>query len=211
MASIQLRELEEYLQQLDGFEKPKILLEQYCTSAHIASRMLYTAQTQFDDIEGRAVADLGCGCGVLSLGAQMLGACHVVGFEVDTDALQIHSRNCSDLELFVEVVQCDVLQYLPGKFEKYFDTVVMNPPFGTKRNAGMDMKFLEVATKLASNAVYSLHKTSTRNYVLQKAAQFDAKGKVIAELRYDLPKAYKFHKKVTMDVQVDFIRFELNR
>ncbi|KZC12793.1 PREDICTED: methyltransferase-like protein 5 [Dufourea novaeangliae] len=211
MASIQLRELEEYLQQLDGFEKPKVLLEQYCTSAHIASRMLYTAQTQFHDIEGHAIADLGSGCGVLSLGAQMLGASHVLGFEIDSDALEIHSRNCNDIELFVEVIQCDVLQYLPGKFEKYFDTVVMNPPFGTKHNSGIDMKFLEISMKLASRAVYSLHKTSTRNYILQKAAQFDAKGKIIAELRYDLPKAYKFHKKTSVDVQVDFIRFELNR
>lgn len=210
MASIQLRELEEYLQQLDGFDKPKILLEQYCTSAHIASRMLYTAQTQYDDIEGRTVADLGCGCGVLSLGAQMLGAGHVIGFEIDPDALEIQSRNCSDIELFVEAVQCDVLQYLPGRFEGYFDTVVMNPPFGTKHNAGTDMKFLEVATKIASNAVYSLHKTSTRDYVLRKAGQYGAKGEVIAELRYDLPKAYRFHKKTSVDVQVDFVRFELN-
>lgn len=210
MASMQLRELEEYLQQLDGFDKPKILLEQYSTSAHIASRMLYTAQSQFDDIERRTVADLGCGCGILSLGAQMLGANHVIGFEIDSEALQIQTKNCSDIELFVEAMQCNVLQYLPGKFEKYFDTVIMNPPFGTKHNAGTDTKFLEIATKLASNTVYSLHKTSTRNYILQKAAHFGAKGKVIAELRYDLPKAYKFHKKASVDVQVDFIRFELN-
>lgn len=86
----------------------------------------------------------------------------------------------------------------------------MNPPFGTKHNAGTDIKFLEIATKLASNTVYSLHKTSTRNYVLQKAAQYGAKGKVIAELRYDLPKAYKFHRKTSVDIQVDFTRFELN-
>lgn len=38
----------------------------------------------------------------------------------------------------------------------------MNPPFGTKNNEGIDMKFLETALKLSNNAVYSLHKTSTR-------------------------------------------------
>lgn len=210
MASLQLRELEEYLQQLDGFNKPKILLEQYCTSAHIASRMLYTAQSQFNDVEGRTVADLGSGCGILSLGAQILGSNHVISFEIDSDALEIQSRNCSEIEVFVEAVQCNILQYLPGRFEKYFDTVIMNPPFGTKHNAGTDVKFLEIATKLASNAVYSLHKTSTRNYILKKSAQFGATGKVIAELRYDLPKAYKFHKRTSVDVQVDFIRFALN-
>lgn len=114
MASIQLRKLEEYLQQLDGFEKPKVLLEQYCTSAHIASHMLYCAQVQFNDIEGHTVADLGCGCGILSLGAKILGASHVIGFEIDSDALKIQSQNCSEIELFVEAVQCDVLQCLPG-------------------------------------------------------------------------------------------------
>ncbi|XP_012216187.1 rRNA N6-adenosine-methyltransferase Mettl5 [Linepithema humile] len=211
MASLRLRQLEEYLQQLDVFERPKVSLEQYATSAHIASHMLYTAQSQFSDVEGKSVADLGSGCGVLSLGAKMLGAEYVVGFEIDSDAIDIQYENCNDLELFVEVVQCDVLQYLPGKFEKHFDTVVMNPPFGTKNNAGVDMKFLEVAIKLSSNAVYSLHKSSTRDYVLSKAAQLGAKGTVIAELRYDLPRAYKFHKKTSVDIRVDFIRFELKR
>ncbi|CAN0900116.1 rRNA N6-adenosine-methyltransferase METTL5 [Linum grandiflorum] len=41
------------------------------------------------------------------------------------------------------------------------DTVVMNPPFGTRKK-GADMDFLSAALKIASQAVYSLHKTSTR-------------------------------------------------
>ena len=86
----------------------------------------------------------------------------------------------------------------------------MNPPFGTKHNAGIDMKFLEIATKMARNAVYSLHKTSTRNHVLKKALEFGTKAKVVAKLRYDLPHAYKFHKKSSIDIEVDFIRFQLN-
>ncbi|XP_024878298.1 methyltransferase-like protein 5 [Temnothorax curvispinosus] len=211
MAGLRLGQLEEYLQQLDVFEKPKISLEQYATSAHIASHLLYTAQSQFDDIKSKSIADLGSGCGTLSLGAKMLGAEYVVGFEIDSNAVDIQYRNCSDIELFVEIVQCDVLQYLPGRFEKYFDTVIMNPPFGTKNNPGIDIKFLETAIKLSSNAVYSLHKSSTRDYVLSKATQLGARGTVIAELRYDLPRAYKFHKKASVDIQVDFIRFELKR
>jgi len=107
MAGLRLRQLEEYLQQLDVFENPKVLLEQYATSAHIASHLLYTAQSQFDDIKGKNVAEL-------ALGAKMLGAEYVVGFEIDSDAVDIQYRNCSDIELFVEIVQCDVLRYLPG-------------------------------------------------------------------------------------------------
>jgi len=101
--------------------------------------------------------------------------------------------------------------YILGKLEKFFDTVIMNPPFGTKKNAGIDMKFLEIAIKLSSNTVYSLHKSSTRDYILSKALELGAKGTVIAELRYDLPRVYKFHKKASIDIQVDFIRFELKR
>lgn len=232
MASLRMKDLEQYLQQLDIFEKPKVMLEQYPTSAHIASHLLYTAQSQFGDIENCSIADLGAGCGVLSLGAKMLGASYVVAFEIDPDAVDILTTNCDDIELFVDIVQCDILQNLPGKkktlinylyifikngliyvtdkFEKMFDTVIMNPPFGTKKNAGIDIKFLEIATKLAKKTVYSLHKTSTRNYVLKKAQEFGINGKVIAELRYDLPQVYKFHKKSSVDIQVDFIRFSFD-
>lgn len=210
MACMRLRDLEESLQQLDVFEEPKILLEQYATSAHIGAHILHTAQMHFNDIEGNAVADLGAGCGVLSLGARLLGAEHVVGFEIDDDAISILRRNCVELETEMEAVQCDLLDFLPGRFEKYFDTVVMNPPFGTKRNAGMDMKFLEVAVKIASKAVYSLHKTSTRDHVLRRAKRLGTNPTVVAELRYDLPRAYKFHKNSSVDVRVDFIRLEIN-
>lgn len=63
----------------------------------------------------------------------------------------------------VDCVQCNVLTDLPGtRWIKAFDTVIMNPPFGTKHNAGMDLRFLETAFGLARTAVYSLHKSSTR-------------------------------------------------
>ena len=37
--------------------------------------------------------------------------------------------------------------------------------------------------KLANTAVYSLHKTSTRNHVIKKADEWGAHAEVIAELR----------------------------
>ena len=47
-----------------------------------------------------------------------------------------------------EVVQGDVVQMAEngaGRFSKVADVVVTNPPFGTKSNEGIDMKFLEAA------------------------------------------------------------------
>lgn len=52
--------------------------------------------------------------------------------------------------------------FFASRWEKYFDTVLMNPPFGTKNNAGVDMKFLQMGIRLSCGSVYSLHKSSTR-------------------------------------------------
>ena len=109
-----LRTLEEELQKISTFEKPNLLLEQYATSSHIASRMLYVAQTQFEDIEGCVVADLGAGCGILSIGSFLLGASFVIGFDIDTNALKQYTENCRNLETSIEAVCCDITHNLPG-------------------------------------------------------------------------------------------------
>ncbi len=196
------------MQEVDVFEKPKVLLEQYPTRPHIAACMLHTIEATFGDLEDKRVADLGAGCGVLSIGAVMLGAGFVTGFEIDPDALETFSENKSAFEMEnLDLIQVDVLSGIPECMNKQFDTVVMNPPFGTKHNKGVDMSFVQQGLRLATKAVYSLHKTSTRKHVLQKAQDWGVEAKVIAELRYDLPATYKHHKKASVDIEVDFIRF----
>lgn len=91
---MKLKELESWLSQCEDFDKPKVALEQYATSAHIAARMLYSAQ---EHIEGAIVCDLGSGCGILSIGSVMMGAGLVYGFEVDPDAIQIALSNVSEI------------------------------------------------------------------------------------------------------------------
>ena len=53
---LKLRQLESHLEDVDAFEQPKILLEQYPTRAHIAASMLHTMQASFGDIENRKVS-----------------------------------------------------------------------------------------------------------------------------------------------------------
>ncbi|XP_004287444.1 PREDICTED: methyltransferase-like protein 5 [Fragaria vesca subsp. vesca] len=203
---MKLKQLESLLGALQQFSNPKVELEQYPTGAHIASRMLYTAENSFEDVCDKVVADFGCGCGTLGVAAGLLGAEHVIGIDVDPESLEVASLNAEELELDIEYIQGNIKNL--GWRAEVVDTVVMNPPFGT-RQKGADMDFLSVALKVASQAVYSLHKTSTRDHVKRAALrQFNASSaEVICELRYDLPQTYKFHKKREVDIAVDLWRF----
>lgn len=213
LTKLKLWELESVLEDVDGFQKPKILLEQYPTRPHIASRMLHTIQSSYGDVQDKYVADLGCGAGVLAIGASILGAGAVTGFEIDRDAADVALDNIRETEVDnIDIVLTDITKCEgeDNKWSKKFDTVIMNPPFGTKRNAGIDIEFLKFAISISSTAVYSLHKSSTRDHIAKKAKQFGAKeAKVIAQLKYDLPASYKCHKKSSVDIEVDLWRFLL--
>ncbi|KAF3441902.1 hypothetical protein FNV43_RR15817 [Rhamnella rubrinervis] len=203
---MKLKQLESLLGDLQQFSNPKVELEQYPTGPHIASRMLYTAENSYEDVSGKIVADFGCGCGTLGAAAALLGAERIIGIDVDPESLEIASLNAEDLELDIDYIQCDVRNL--GWRGQVVDTVIMNPPFGTRKK-GADMDFLSVALKVASQAVYSLHKTSTREHVKRAALRdFDASSaEVLCELRYDVPQLYKFHKKKEVDIAVDLWRF----
>lgn len=79
MATIKLKNLQSELEDMKTFGNPKIELEQYTTSPHIAASILHTAQFVFNDIRDKTVADLGCGSGILSIGAVILGATYCTG------------------------------------------------------------------------------------------------------------------------------------
>jgi predicted RNA methylase len=89
------------------------------------------------------------------------------------------------------------------------DTCITNPPFGTKHNAGMDLRFLRAATRLARRAVYSFHKTSTRDFLIRQVEEWGYQIQVVAEMKFDLPQTYKFHKERNVDISVDLIRVDV--
>lgn len=60
-----------------------------------------------------------------------------IGFDIDDDALKIFRRNAEEFEISnVDLVQCDLCSLEAEAFANKFDTVIMNPPFGTKHNQG---------------------------------------------------------------------------
>ncbi len=60
----------------------------------------------------------------------------------------------------------------------------------------------------AASTVYSMHKTSTRKHLLKKADEWGVDVTVLAQLRFDIPPTYKFHKRKSVDIEVDLIRLQ---
>ena len=224
--TMKLKQLEMLLQSVAGFREPKLKHEQYETGHHIGARMLFT-MANAGDIEGKAVLDLGIGCGRLGIAASHLGAAYVLGVDIDPDALAQCQENIQaireeeeeedeDEEMLtnIDLLCADVSDDSGGLWDRLsssaFQVVIMNPPFGTKAgNKGLDAVFLRRALAVASETVYSLHKTSTREYILRKAKEWGARrAEVVAQLRYDLPATYSFHRRASKDIEVDFYRFE---
>jgi putative methylase len=181
------RELEIALQKLDGFAKPSPILEQYPTPAKIAADVLYIAHG-FADIEGRRVIDLGCGTGIFSTGACMLGAAEVTGLDVDPEALKTARQNAIKVGCDVEFI-CDSVENASGSF----DTCVMNPPFGSQ-NRHADIPFLDKAMELAS-VVYSLHNSETMDFLRRKIEKAGWNLEMEKKYKFEIRHTFSFHRK----------------
>ncbi|CAO0789294.1 unnamed protein product [Mucor circinelloides] len=145
---MKLKELESILQDCEVFDEPKIQFEQYPTTPHLAARMLYTADTVYDDIEDKAIGDFGSGCGILSIAANILGAGYSIGFDIDPDAIKIAQENSETFEVDIDFVNTDLSVATLDRFKGKLDTIIMNPPFGTKNNKGVDMVLLKKAIEV---------------------------------------------------------------
>ena len=144
---MKLKTLESLMQSIDEFKSPKVVYEQYATSVHISSRMIFTINTSFDDFNGKCVADLGCGSGRLTIGSALMGAQYVLAIDCDLDAIQQMNDNFtefeSDITSRIDSICADITDEEFWKpFHKRFDCCLLNPPFGTKRNKGFIKSFI---------------------------------------------------------------------
>ncbi|VDP80434.1 unnamed protein product [Echinostoma caproni] len=206
---INRKKLQSALQSVNNFSSPKIQLEQYPTSPHVATDILFNMQMMHGSLQGMSVADLGCGPGILSIGARLLGASYVVAVDIDPDAISDLVQNLESFDMkdeAIDAILCDAIRFGAEEDRKLFDTVVLNPPFGTNlSNAGIDIEFLKRALSIAQCHVYSLHKTTTRDFVLRTIRNLNAQAEVVAELRFDIPRMYKRHRQETVDIAVDLV------
>jgi len=149
------------LSKLKTFSNPKMMLEQYATDSNAAGDFLWNAYL-LKDIEDKVIADLGAGTGILSIGCTLLGAKKIFAVEKDIDALEILKENTDDET--IEIVHGDV-----RNFKEKVDTVIMNPPFGTKERKA-DKKFVETAMK-CTNTIYYLGKVEAKPFIETIAKQ----------------------------------------
>lgn len=192
------------LSKLRGFENPKAGFEQYRTPGNAAAEMLWLAHSM-GDIEGKIMADLGAGTGVLGIGACLLGANKVYAVEKDTEALDIARENAKylGLEECMEFVEGDVSQ-----FTIKVDTVVMNPPFGAQ-NPKADRQFLLKAFEV-SDVVYSMHlaKDEVRRFIEAFVRDNGFNMTHRKTIDFEIPAQFFFHRKKLERIKVDIYRFE---
>ncbi len=188
------------LQQTPAFPKPQPSLEQYKTPATIAADILFFAY-QNHDILQKNIVDLGCGTGIFSFGAAVLGAKSVLGIDIDGESILLAKDFARNHKLDISFLVQDV-----SLSDFSADTVIMNPPFGAqKNNVHADQLFLRKAIKHAS-VIYSLHLTKTISHVEKIIEHCDGKIDEVFEVSFPLKAQFDFHKKFIETVSVSCLR-----
>ena len=195
------QQLEIALSHLKPSPSPQLAYEAYDLDPSSAAEVLFLAESRFGDVKDRAILDLGCGSGILAIGAALMGAEMVVGVDINLDSVEMARTNARLSGASVQLVAGDI-EAVRGPL----DVTIMNPPFGT-RLRGIDVKFLRKAMSV-SVLVYSLHKTGEQNRVFLRNAVEKLGGEVdaIFNMELEIPRTYEFHTKKRYQVKADLYR-----
>lgn len=169
------------------FKQPIPELEQYSTPPDIAFEIIKKVNSA-GNLSGK-IADLGCGTGRLSIAAALLGA-NITGFEIDEEALNIAKEYSEKNNLKITWIN----QAIEG-IEDLFDTVIMNPPFGSQR-PGADKIFLEKAMNIATH-IWTIHLSETRKFIEKIVDKNNCEIVELYEFDYPLKNTMTFHTKDT--------------
>ncbi|HII01370.1 TPA: methyltransferase [Methanosarcinaceae archaeon] len=189
------RKLEMLLEEIEGFAEPELELEQYPTPALLAAEILHFAYMQ-GDLE-TSVQDLGCGTGILAIGAKLLGAEKAVGYDLDPKALEVAKNNAEKLGVEVEFVCLDV-----SEVTGHVKTTLMNPPFGA-RVKGKDRPFLSAALR-TSEVIYSIHNRGSLAFIQKFIKPAVITHSYVA--KFPIKRTFDFHKKEREIIEVEIYR-----
>ena len=193
------RKLEILLEEIEGFSEPELELEQYQTPSLLAAEILHFAYMQGDLDD--SVQDLGCGTGILAIGAQLLGARKVVGYDTDQKALEIAKLNATKLGVEVEFVFSDI-----ADITGHVKTTLMNPPFGA-RVKGRDRPFLSSALR-TSDVIYSIHNRGSFAFIQKFIKPAVITHSYVA--KFPIKRIFDFHKKEREIIEVEIYRITVS-
>jgi len=196
------KQLEIMLQQAPIPEKPIPNLEQYMTPATIAADIIFTAY-QFGDIQDKTVIDLGCGTGIFSVGAKLMGAEKVIGYDVDKNLIKAAKEYAKINNLDIDFIVKDIKE-----IDTKCNTIIMNPPFGAqKSNQKADRAFIEKGFEI-SELIYSLHLADTISFLEKMVSSLG--GKITYHKNYVFPIKwmFDFHKKKVKEYETILLRIE---
>lgn len=200
------KELSILLSRLKTFDNPSMKLEQHPTDSEVAGEVLWAALMQ-GDVQGKVVADLGCGTGILGLGALLLGAKKAFLIDIDAEAIELAMQN----KVFLEGESGQKINAAfsagdIGVFDEKVDVVIMNPPFGTK-NESIDTVFLLKAMDVAK-VIYSFHKASTKQYINQLISESPFEATHYVEYDFPLKMSMPHHRKKVERIKVGLWRLK---
>ncbi|QLD84271.1 methyltransferase [Natronomonas halophila] len=201
------RRLAQELAVVAGFEDPRAPLEQYHTPPDLAAHIVHVADLQ-DDIEDRTVADLGCGTGMLALGAALRGPKRVLGVDIDPAPLSTACENETRVGAMTNVawLRADATRAPLCPDEEV--TVLMNPPFGAQTGSeGADRAFLETAANVAAVS-YSVHNAGSQEFV--EAFADDNGGEVTHAFaaEFEIPRQFEHHTEESQQIDTEVFRIE---
>lgn len=197
------KELAIFLSKLKGFENPHIQLEQYPSDGDVAAKLLWQAMLD-GNIEDKTILDLGCGTGILGIGALLLGAKHIIFVDIDASVQKVLKENIAFVEEEYEFPGTYEFKNSDVKvFKQDVDTVIMNPPFGTKLKHA-DKAFLETA-KWCAPWIYSMHKTTTKGFLQAYVDTNNLRMVWQEDTSFPIKNMYKEHRKKIERIEVTLI------
>lgn len=192
------------LSKLKTFKEPDIASEQYPMDSEIGAEVLWNAYFR-GDIENKAIADLGCGTGILGIGALMLGARLVYFVDSDKEATAMAKENLDSIE-DINKEKAVFINKDISDFSEKVSTVIQNPPFGTKTRHA-DREFLIKAFSI-TDIIYSFHKATSKKFMEKISEDNGFKITNYYEFSFPIKATQLFHRRKIHRIRVGCWRLE---
>ncbi len=200
------KQLAMLLSELETFDDSKTGLEQYQTDCEIAAEILWDLEMN-GEIEGKVIADFGCGNGIFGIGCLILNAEKVHFVDVDDEAIKICTSNIHKMkEIHHSQFDFEVFHGDVKKFDKKADIVIQNPPFGVKKEHA-DREFLLKAME-TSEKIISMHKIESKTFIEKLSRDNGFEAKLIKKIKFPLKKIKGYHKRKVYHVDVGVWKIE---